>query len=121
MASQRKPSSKTPILKKLSQQLQRRAKKIGTATTRKFSTEEFSETVSMALADKLEFGKYKSKTIRKILSEDPTYLIWLLDNNKTIRYNKAVMKQLAAFVATDEQIEYDPTKVDWLAGLEDTL
>ena len=112
--------SNTPILDKLTQKLKRRTKKIGSVLTRKSSADDFLENISIGLSDKLGFGKYKSKTIKKIIEDDPMYLQWLLDNNETIRFNKAVMKSLEMFSSTTGDTDrYDPMTFDWSVGLTD--
>jgi hypothetical protein len=32
------------------------------------------------LDTKLDFGKYKSYTVEQILEQDPSYLLWLIEN-----------------------------------------
>ncbi len=115
--------SKTPALNRLKQRLKRRQKKIGTPSTRSVKVDDFVENISLGLSDKLGFGKYKSKTIKKILSDDPMYLSWLLDNNTELRFNKVVMKELAAFVGSADNTEerYDPLTYDWSVSIEETF
>ena len=116
----RPSKNKDSKLHKLKSKLSRLSKKIGTLSTRSASADRFTDAISLGLSDKLGFGKYKSKTLRKIATEDPLYLVWLLEHNDTIRVNKAVKSYLTAFVETGEDSpdKYDPDTYDW-SGMVD--
>jgi hypothetical protein len=92
----------TPALDKIRRTLKRKAKRIEKAKTGTVDRAKFVESISLGLSDKLGFGKYKSRTLRKILDDDPMYLVWILDNNKEIRFNQKVMSELDIFIAHDE-------------------
>ncbi len=96
-------------LQKLMRSLERKSSKITLNSSKRTATQ-FTETVALKLTDKLTFGKYKNKTIRKILADDPMYLCWLRDNNRTIVYTSAIMKELQPYcgggIATTEA-DYD--------------
>ncbi|MCP4521004.1 MAG: hypothetical protein GY827_04810 [Cytophagales bacterium] len=55
---------------------------------------------------KMSFGKYKDSTIGKILSKDPDYILWLIDNNILKQgFKKEVFE--AAYVGSLESKESD--------------
>lgn len=33
-----------------------------------------------SLTDKMNFGKYRNRTIQEVIEDDPTYIEWALDN-----------------------------------------
>lgn len=41
--------------------------------------------------EKFSFGKYRNKTIKWILINDPTYIIWAYQNVETINYSDSIL------------------------------
>ena len=95
--------TKTPRLSALLRSLKKKAGKAD--LHRSTSIDKFSEAVSLGLSDKIEFGKFKNKTVRKILTEEPMYLVWLSENNNTIRFNKRVMVELEPYLSGSPEVE----------------
>lgn len=93
---------KTPRLSALLRSLKKKAGKAD--LHRLTSVDKFSEAVSLGLSDKIEFGKFKNKTVRKILTEEPMYLVWLSENNNTIRFNKRVMVELEPYLSGSSEV-----------------
>ena len=44
--------------------------------------------------DRLPYGKYKGKKIKKVAIFDPTYIIWLHKNTITFRLNKKTYQKV---------------------------
>lgn len=53
-------------------------------------------------SDKLNFGKYKGKTIQEVFTEDPNYLLWLRENSEDFVINFSEL-----YVTTRETKETD--------------
>lgn len=43
---------------------------------------------------RLHFGKYKNKTIKWILKNDPSYILWLDRNTQMVEFDPQVLKLL---------------------------
>jgi hypothetical protein len=95
--------TKSPKLTSLLRSLKKKAGK--TDLFRSTSVDKFSEAVSLGLSDKITFGKFKNKTVRKVLTEEPMYLVWLTENNTTIRFNKRVMSELEPYLSNVEVVD----------------
>lgn len=42
------------------------------------------------LDDVMDFGKYKGKSVEDVLEEDPSYLLWLLENSERFEVDDAL-------------------------------
>jgi hypothetical protein len=111
----------TPALDKLKRSLKRKAAKTS-LQNRALDSEKFVETIGLGLSDKLGFGKYKSRTLRKIINDDPLYLVWIIDNNPNIHLRKNVIYELEPFLGKtspgDEKIATDVDNIDWFGDTE---
>lgn len=45
------------------------------------------------LRHKLDFGKYKGKTVKAILDEDPSYLVWAHEETDRLRLRKDIYQK----------------------------
>lgn len=60
----------------------------------------------------IDFGKYKGNTVKKILAEDPSYLVWAHDNTDRLKLRKDIYIE-----ANDLSEEIEAERNEYYGGL----
>ena len=64
--------------------------------------------MAYGLADKINFGKHRGKTIKDVIENDPTYIEWMLDTVEAVEFEDTAMKEYES--AIDEYYRNDESK-----------
>lgn len=70
--------------------------------------------IKKGLDDVLSFGRYKGRTIREMLEEDPNYLTWAHTKIGWFKLEPDVMEAAVAAALQSQNDYYDADELGWL-------
>lgn len=67
----------------------------------------------VGLRHKIDFGKYKGKTVKTILDEDPSYLIWAHEQTERLKLRSDIYKKAIEFQEEIDSERFESLDYSW--------